>query len=167
MSNRDQSESLGAIIRCAQLTNCFCIAKDECGLSKWSRAAIVRPQVWGSATIGQNGHLHRTLQSVTNAWGNDESDPITYHFENGVELVGCLPRYNPFGGADPNHLAAIEHHRTARDLLKKSTKRIKEDGTEPNSVKRLFQAIKLTESALRHVRRCQLMNKKTDIQELA
>ena len=54
------------------------------------------------------------------------------------------------------HLAAIEHLRTARDLLKKTTKRMKQNGTEPKTVKRLFQAIKLAESALRHVRRCQV-----------
>jgi hypothetical protein len=107
------------------------------------------------------------IAAVTDAWGRHESDPIAQHYENGVELVGCVPRYKPFGGTDQNHLAAIEHLRTARDLLKKSTKRVKQDGTERNSVKRLFQAIKLTESALRHVRRCQLMNKKTDIQGLA
>ena len=89
------------------------------------------------------------IAAVTNAWRPDTSDPITYHYENGVELVGCVPRYNPFGGGDQNHLAAIEHLRTARDLLKKSTKRMKQNGTEPNSLKRVFQAIKLTESALR------------------
>jgi hypothetical protein len=49
------------------------------------------------------------------------------------------------------------------DLLKKTIKGVKQNGTEP-TVKRLFQAIKLTESALRHVRRSQVMNKKSDIQ---
>ena len=58
------------------------------------------------------------IAAVTDAWGRDESDLITYHYENGVELVGCGPRYNPFEGSDQTHLSAIEHLRTARDLLK-------------------------------------------------
>ncbi len=37
-----------------------------------------------------------------------------------------------------------------RDLLKKATKRTKQNGTEPKGVKRLFQALRLTESALRN-----------------
>src|ERR1700750_3200924 len=53
---------------------------------------------------------------VTEAWGQCESDPIIYHYENGVELVGCTHRYNPFDGSDQSHLAAIEHLRVARDL---------------------------------------------------
>ena len=60
------------------------------------------------------------IAAVTDAWGRYESDPIMYHYENGVELVGCLPTYNPFLGSDDSHLAAIEHLRTARDLLKKT-----------------------------------------------
>jgi hypothetical protein len=104
------------------------------------------------------------IAAVTHAWGRHESDPIMYHYEKGVELVGCAPRYNPFDGSDHSHLAAIEHLRTARDLLKKTIKGVKQNGTEP-TVKRLFQAIKLTESALRHVRRSQVMNKKSDIQQ--
>jgi hypothetical protein len=95
------------------------------------------------------------IAAVKDAWGSHESDPM-YHYEKGVELVGCAPRYNPFDGSDHSHLAAIEHLRTARDLLKRTIKRIKQDSTEPNNVKRLFQAIKLTESALRHARRSQL-----------
>jgi hypothetical protein len=105
------------------------------------------------------------IAAVTEAWGRYESDPITYHYENGVKLVGCIPRYDPFDGSDHSHLAAIEHLRAARDLLKKTTKLMKQNGTEPNSVKRLFQAIKLTESALRHVRRCRLMSYITDNHE--
>jgi hypothetical protein len=93
------------------------------------------------------------IAAVTDAWGRDESDLITYHYENGVELVGCGPRYNPFDDSDQSHLAAIEHLRTARDLLKNTTKRMKQNGTGPHAVKRLFQALKLTESALRHARR--------------
>ena len=100
---------------------------------------------------------------MKDAWGSRESDPM-YHYEKGVELVGCAPRYNPFDGSDHSHLSAIEHLRTARDLFKKTIKRIKQDSTDPNTVKRLFQAIKLTESALRHARRSQVMNKKRDIQ---
>ena len=96
------------------------------------------------------------IAAVAAAWGRYESDPIVYHYENGVELVSCAEKRNPFGASDQHHLAAIEHLRTARDLLKKTTKRMKQNGTEPNSVKRLFQAIKLTESALRHARRSQL-----------
>src|SRR5215469_1793667 len=51
------------------------------------------------------------IAAVTDAWGRDESDLITYHYENGVELVGCGPRYNPFDDSDQSHLAAIEHLR--------------------------------------------------------
>jgi hypothetical protein len=105
-----------------------------------------------SLLTGQSGRLPRILQD---AWGSHESDPM-YHYEKGVDLVGCAPRYNPFDGSDRSHLAAIEHLRAARDLLKRTIKRIKQDSTEPNNVKRLFQAIKLTESALRQVRRSQL-----------
>jgi hypothetical protein len=107
------------------------------------------------------------IAAVTDAWAHYESDPIVYHYENGVELVGCAQKYNPFDASDQYQLAAIEHLRTARDLLKKTTKRMKQNGTEPNDVKRLFQAIKLAESALRHVRRSQLMNKKTEIEQSA
>src|SRR6476660_9554846 len=90
---------------------------------------------------------------VTDAWGQHENDPITYHYEKGVELVGCAPRYNPFDGSDQTHLAAIEHLRAARDLLKKTGKCMKQTATAANIGKRLFQALKLTESALRHARR--------------
>jgi hypothetical protein len=68
------------------------------------------------------------IAAVTDAWGRDESDLITYHYEKGVELVGCVPRYNPFDGLDHTHLAAIEHLRTARDLLKKTGKSMKQNG---------------------------------------
>ena len=40
------------------------------------------------------------IAAVADAWGRDESDPIMYHYENGVELVGCAPTYNPFHGSD-------------------------------------------------------------------
>jgi hypothetical protein len=102
---------------------------------------------WGERPSAQD------IAAVTDAWGRDESDLITYHYEKGVELVGCASRYNPFDGSDHSHLAAIEHLRTARDLLKKTSKRMKKNGTGPTTVKRLFQALKLTESALRHARR--------------
>ena len=69
------------------------------------------------------------IAAVTDAWGRYESDPITYHYENGVELVGCAPRYNPFDGSDQTHLAAIEHLRAARDLLKKTGKCMKQTAT--------------------------------------
>ena len=104
---------------------------------------------------------------VTSAWERHESDPITYHYEKGVELIGCAPRYNPFDGSDHTHLAAIEHLRTARDLLKKTTKRMKQNGTGPETVKRLFQSLKLAESALRHARRCLVMDQKRGIEESA
>jgi hypothetical protein len=91
--------------------------------------------------------------------------PLTFHYENGVELVGFAPRYNPFDGSDRTQLAAIEHLRTARDLLKKTGKRMKMNGSGPHKVKRLFQALKLTESALRHARRCQAVDKKKGIEE--
>jgi hypothetical protein len=50
-----------------------------------------------------------------------------------------------------------------RDLLKKATKRTKQNGTEPKGVKRLFQALKLTESALRNARRSQITEKNEDV----
>jgi hypothetical protein len=104
---------------------------------------------------------------VTDAWGRHGSDPITYHYEEGVELVGCAPRYNPFDASDHPHLAAIEHLRTARDLLKKTTKRMKQIGTGPGPGKRLFQALKLTESALRHARRSHVTEKNENIERSA
>ena len=30
------------------------------------------------------------IAAVTDAWGRYESHPIMYHYENGVELVGCV-----------------------------------------------------------------------------
>jgi hypothetical protein len=87
-------------------------------------------------------------------WGRHEDDPVTYHYEGGVELVGATPRYNPFEGTVHTQLAAIEHLRTARDLLKKHGTREKKNGSRPHIIKRLFQSLKLTESALRHLRRC-------------
>ena len=106
------------------------------------------------------------IAAVTDAWGRYESDPIMYHYENGVELVGCLPTYNPFLGSDDSHLAAIEHLRTARDLLKKTTKRMKQNTTAANTG-RLFQALKLTESALRHARRSHVTEKNENVERSA
>jgi hypothetical protein len=106
------------------------------------------------------------IAAVTDAWGRYESDPIMYHYENGVELVGCLPTYNPFLGSDDSHLAAIEHLRTARDLLKKTTKRMKQNTTAANTG-RLFQALKLTESALRHARRSHVTEKNENAERSA
>jgi hypothetical protein len=88
-------------------------------------------------------------------WGRHEDDPVTYHYEGGLELVGATPRYNPFEGSGHSQFAAIEHLRTARDLLKKDGAREKKNGSRPHIIKRLFQSLKLTESALRHLRRCQ------------
>ena len=104
------------------------------------------------------------IAAVNDAWGRHESDSVTFHYEMGVELVSCAPRYNPFDGSDETRLAAIEHLRAARDLLKRTAKHMKPNGTGPNTGKRLFQALKLTESALRHARRCLVMNKKRDIE---
>jgi hypothetical protein len=36
------------------------------------------------------------IEAVTDAWRRYESDPILYHYENGVELVGCVQKSNPF-----------------------------------------------------------------------
>jgi hypothetical protein len=44
---------------------------------------------------------------------------------------------------------------------------MKQNGTRPEILKRLFQALKLAESALRHARHCRLTNKKTEIEESA
>ena len=107
------------------------------------------------------------IAAVTDAWGRHERDPIMHHYEKGVELVGSAPRFNPFDRSDHGHLAAIEHLRTARDLLKKATKRRKQNGTEPKGVRRLFQALKLTESALRNARRSQITEKNENIERSA
>jgi hypothetical protein len=98
------------------------------------------------------------ISAVIDVWGRHEKEPVTYHFETGVELVGAALRYNPFEGSDHTRMAAIEHLRTARDLLKRTGTRMKKDGSRPYIVKRLFQSLKLTESALRHVRRCQALD---------
>jgi hypothetical protein len=100
------------------------------------------------------------IAAVIDEWGRHENNAITYHYEMGVELVGCVPRYNPFDGSDRTHLAAIEHLRTARDLLKKTTKHMKQNGAGPETVKRLFQSLKLAESALRHARRAHPIEKR-------
>jgi hypothetical protein len=86
------------------------------------------------------------IAGVTDVWGRHENDPVTYHFEMGVELVGAALRYNPFDGSDHSHLAAIELLRSARDLLKKTGVLMKKNGSRPHGVRRLFQAVKLTES---------------------
>jgi len=95
------------------------------------------------------------IVGVKDVWGRHENEPVTYHFELGVELVGAAARYNPFDGTDQSHLAAIEFLRSARDLLKRTGVLMKKSGSRPHGVRRLFQAIKLTESALRHARRSQ------------
>ena len=98
------------------------------------------------------------IAGVTDVWGRHENEPVTYHFEMGVELVGAAARYNPFDGSDQSHLAAIELLRGARDLLKKIGVLMKKNGSRPHGVRRLFQAIKLTEGALRHARRSQTVD---------
>ena len=95
---------------------------------------------------------------VMNVWGRHENEPVTYHFKAGVELVGSIRRYNPFAGSEHTYVAAIEHLRTARDLLKRGGAREKKKGDRPHIVKRLFQSLKLTESALGHLRRCQAID---------
>jgi len=42
---------------------------------------------------------------------------------------------------------------------------MKQNGSGPDKVKRLFQSLKLTESALRHARRCQAVDNKKDVEE--
>ena len=97
--------------------------------------------------------------TVIQKWGHHEKEPVTYHYEMGVELVGTATRYNPFGSPDDIHRAAIEHLRAARDLLKKTGVRMqKTGGSGSRAIKRHFQSLKLAESALRHARRCQLIN---------
>jgi len=99
------------------------------------------------------------IAGVTDVWGRHENEPVAYHFEMGVELVGAAARYNPFDGSDHSHLAAIELLRSARDLLKKTGVLMKKNGNRPHGVRRLFQAIKLTEGALRHARRSQTVDR--------
>ena len=94
------------------------------------------------------------IATVIEVWGHHENKPITYHYEMGMELVATATRYNPFEGSDCTHRAAIEHLRTARDLLKKTGILMKKNGSRPHSIKRLFQSLKLAESALRYARRC-------------
>ena len=94
------------------------------------------------------------IATVIEVWGRHEDEPLTYHYELGVELIAGAARYNPFKAPDYTHRAAIEHLRTARDLLKKAGTLMKKNGSRPHSVKRLFQSLKLAESALRHARRC-------------
>jgi hypothetical protein len=99
------------------------------------------------------------IMTVIEAWGRHEKEPVTYHYEMGVELVAATARYNPFGSAGDIHRAAIEHLRAARDLLKKTEVRMKKTGSGGSSaIKRHFQSLKLAESALRHARRCQAIN---------
>jgi hypothetical protein len=98
------------------------------------------------------------ITTVIEAWGRHEKEPVTYHYEMGVELIGAAKRYNPFESADEIHRAAIEHLRAARDLLKKAGVRMKKTGSGSRAIKRHFQSLKLAESALRHARRCQAIN---------
>src|ERR1700730_14095942 len=39
------------------------------------------------------------IMTVIQKWGRHEKEPVTYHYEMGVELVGTATRYNPFGSA--------------------------------------------------------------------
>ena len=99
------------------------------------------------------------ILTVIQKWGRHEKEPVTYHYEMGVELVGTATRYNPFGSPDDIHRAAIEHLRAARDLLKKTGVHMqKTGGSGSRAIKRHFQSLKLAESALRHARRCQVIN---------
>jgi hypothetical protein len=99
------------------------------------------------------------IMTVIETWGRHEKEPVTYHYEMGVELVAATTRYNPFGSAGDIHRAAIEHLRAARDLLKKTGVRMKKTGgSGSRAIKRHFQSLKLAESALRHARRCQAIN---------
>jgi hypothetical protein len=100
------------------------------------------------------------IATVIEVWGRHEDKPITYHYELGVELVTAAARFNPFEASDYTRRAAIEHLRTARDLLKKAARLMKKNGSRPQSVKRLFQSLKLAESALRHARRCNTIDLK-------
>jgi len=102
------------------------------------------------------------IATVIELWGRHEDKPITYHYELGVELVAAGARYNPFEASDYTYRAAIEHLRTARDLLKKAGRLLKKNGSRPHSVNRLFQSLKLAEGALRHARRCNA----TDLKEV-
>ena len=100
------------------------------------------------------------IATVIEVWGRHEDKPITYHYELGVELVAAAARYNPFETSDYTYRAAIEHLRTARDLLKKAGRLMKKNGSGPHSVKRLFRSLKSAESALRHARRCNAIDLK-------
>jgi hypothetical protein len=104
------------------------------------------------------------IVSVIEVWGRHEDKPIAYHYEMGVELVAAVARYNPFERSDYTRRAAIEHLRTARDLLKKAGVLMKKNDTRPHSIKRLFQALKLAESALRHARRCDAIDLREVVQ---
>jgi hypothetical protein len=105
------------------------------------------------------------IATVTDVWGRGEKEPVAYHYETGVELVGTTTRYNPFGSADDIHRAAIEHLRVARDLLKKVGVRMKRTDSGSRAIKRHFQSLKLAESALRHARRCQAIKVEEDTEK--
>ena len=94
------------------------------------------------------------IATVIEVWGHHEDRPITVHYRLGVELVAAAARYRPYEASDYTYRAAIEHLRTARDLLKRDGRLMKRNGSRPHSLKRIFQSLKLAESALRHARRC-------------
>jgi len=100
------------------------------------------------------------VHTDAHTWRRHEDKPITYHYELGVELAAAAARYTPFEASDYTYRAAIEHLRTARDLLKKAGRLMKKNGSRPHSVKRLFQSLKSAESALRHARRCNAIDLK-------
>jgi len=104
------------------------------------------------------------IEAVVNAWGRHENEPITCHYEAGVELVGAVRRYNPFEGSGCTHLAAMEHLRAARTLLKEMGKRMKKNGSGSQATNRIFQSLKLAEGALRHARRCHMLKRKEGIE---
>jgi hypothetical protein len=37
-----------------------------------------------------------TIRAVIDVWGIHENEPVTNHFERGVELIGVAERFNPF-----------------------------------------------------------------------
>jgi hypothetical protein len=74
------------------------------------------------------GPSSQDIMTVIQKWGRHEKEPVTCHYEMGVELVGTTTRYSPFGSPDDIHRAAIEHLRAARDPLKKTGVRMKKTG---------------------------------------
>ena len=69
--------------------------------------------------IRRNAQAPRKFATVIELWGHHEDRPITVHYQLGVELVAAAARYRPCEASDYTYRAAIEHLRTARDLLKR------------------------------------------------